>query len=132
MSGNLASGQTQRDVGKRETASLIAATKVKATSVYNDSGDSLGSIDDVMLNKRSGQVAYAILSFGGFLGLGEKYYPLPWNKLTYSDTFGGYVVALDKRVLEGAPAYDRSASPDWSTPAYGDQVDEYYRSTTVI
>ncbi len=119
---NMASG----DVSQRETTSLIAASKVNGTSVYNQLGDSLGSIYDVMLDKRSGQVGYAVLSFGGFLGMGEKYHPLPWNRLTYSEQHGGYVIDLDKRQLEGAPAYSTSDNPDWTTGAYSDSVDKYY------
>lgn len=114
------------DLGERETTSLIAASKVKGTKVYSPAGDSLGSIYDVMLNKHSGHVTYAVLSFGGFLGMGEKYHPLPWNKLTYDERQGGYVVDLDKSVLEGAPAYAASDSPDWETGRYGNTVDEYY------
>ena len=118
--------QTSTDVNKSETASLIAASKVKGTSVYNHQGESLGSIYDVMINKRSGQVSYAVMSFGGFLGMGEKYHPVPWNKLTYSEQYGGYVVNLDKRQLEGAPAYDVSDTPDWTTGTYGSTIDKYY------
>jgi sporulation protein YlmC with PRC-barrel domain len=114
------------EIARKETSSLIAASKVKGTSVYNNAGDSLGSIYDVMLEKRSGKVTYAVMSFGGFLGIGEKYHPLPWHELTYSDQFGGYVVNLDRSVLEGAPAYDASATPDWSSPAYTDRIDAYY------
>jgi sporulation protein YlmC with PRC-barrel domain len=62
---------------------LIAASKVNGTSVYNRAGEKLGSVYDVMLEKVSGRAEYAILSFGGFLGIGEKYHPLPWNVLTY-------------------------------------------------
>jgi sporulation protein YlmC with PRC-barrel domain len=114
------------DIGRKETSSLIAASKVKGTSVYNNAGDSLGSIYDVMLDKRSGKVTYAVLSFGGFLGIGEKYHPLPWQELTYSDQLGGYVVNLDRDMLEGAPVYDESAAPDWTSPAYTDRIDAYY------
>jgi sporulation protein YlmC with PRC-barrel domain len=118
--------QTSTDVNKSETTSLIAASKVNGTSVYNPQGESLGSINDVMLNKRSGQVSYAVMSFGGFLGLGEKYHPVPWKKLTYNEAYGGYVIDLDKRQLEGAPAYAASETPDWAGGTYGNTVDKYY------
>lgn len=122
---------TGRDVAESETVSLIAASKVSGTKVYNRAGESLGSIYDVMVNKRTGQVTYAVLSFGGFLGIGEKYYPLPWNRLTYNASHGGYVVAIDKEALEGAPAYGVSENPDWSTPAYGDSIDEYWENSVL-
>jgi len=114
------------EIARKETSSLIAASKVKGTSVYNNAGDSLGSIHDVMLEKRTGKVTYAVLSFGGFLGIGEKYHPLPWHELTYSDQFGGYVVNLDRNMLEGAPAYDASDAQDWTAPGYTDRIDSYY------
>jgi sporulation protein YlmC with PRC-barrel domain len=129
MSSYTGTNPTGSDLGARETQSLIAASKVNGTSVYNASGESLGTIHDVMLNKRSGQVTYAVLSFGGFLGIGEKYHPLPWDKLTYSEQHGGYVVNLSKDVLQNSPAYASSETPDWSTPAYGNSVDDYYRRT---
>ncbi len=109
---------------------LIAASKVNGTSVYNRSGDKLGSIYDVMLDKVSGKSQYAVLSFGGFLGIGEKFYPLPWNTLTYDPAQGGYVVDLDKSVLEGAPAYDSQDSSEWNDTGWGKRVDDYYGSPT--
>ena len=66
-----------------ETDRLIASNKVEGTAVYNRQGERLGSIYNFMVDKRSGQVEYAVLSFGGFLGIGEDYYPLPWKALTY-------------------------------------------------
>lgn len=115
-----------RGMATNETATLIAATKVKGTSVYNRKGESLGSIDDVMIDKRSGQVSYAIMSFGGFLGMGESYHPLPWQVLDYDERQGGYVVDLDKDRLKAAPSYERDAAPDWESGEYGRKVDDYY------
>jgi hypothetical protein len=80
-----------------------------------------------MVHKRSGQVAYAVLSFGGFLGIGESYHPLPWNELTYDPALGGYVVSVTREQLEDAPAYSASDVPDWDDPAYRRRIDEYYR-----
>ncbi|MGE0095277.1 MAG: PRC-barrel domain-containing protein, partial [Alphaproteobacteria bacterium] len=95
-------------IAKEETASLISADKVEGTSVYNTGDEKIGTIDDVMIDKRSGHVAYAVMSFGGFLGMGEKYHPLPWQMLHYDTAIDGYRVDLDKETLKGAPAYDRS------------------------
>ena len=69
-----------------------------------------------MLNKRSGRVAYAIMSFGGFLGIGESYHPLPWRTLNYEPGIGGYVVDIDSSRLQGAPYYDSSTDPIGRTP----------------
>lgn len=124
--------QASANLNKSETMSLIAASKVNGTSVYNRQGDSLGSIYDVMLNKQNGQVSYAVMSFGGFLGMGEKYHPVPWKKLTYSEQYNGYVVDLDKRQLEGAPAYGASDTPNWAGGTYGGTIDKYYDSLPPI
>ena len=110
---------------QNETERLIASDKVEGTAVYDRAGNRLGSIQHIMLEKRSGQAAYAVMSFGGFLGIGEKYHPLPWNALTYDPTVGGYVVDTTREQLEGAPAYEAEASP-WSDPAYGRGVNDYY------
>ena len=80
-----------------ETTSLISAGKVQGTNVYNTQGDSLGEVYDVMIDKMSGKVAYAVMSFGGFLGMGNRYHPLPWSTLKYDTRQGGYVVGLTKR-----------------------------------
>jgi sporulation protein YlmC with PRC-barrel domain len=114
--------------GESETISLIAASKVKGTIVYNADGQNLGSIYDVMIDKRSGMVAYAVLSFGGFLGLGENYHPLPWKQLAYSEQYGGYLVNLSRDFLRGAPAYAVSDAPDWASPRYLGEIDHYYDS----
>ena len=107
------------------SGTLIAADKVKGADVYNLAGDKLGNVDDIMIDKVSGRAIYAVMSFGGFLGLGEKYHPLPWATLKYDAQKGGYVVNLDKKRLEGAPNYDRGSKFDW-TPDYGRKVDTYY------
>src|SRR6202000_296430 len=84
---------------------LIAASQVQGTTVYNTGLEKLGSIEDVMIDKASGRIAYAILGFGGLLGIGDHFYPLPWEKLTYNTEIGGYVVDIDRDTLEGAPSY---------------------------
>lgn len=79
-----------------------------------------------MVNKRSSQVAYAVMSFGGFLGIGTSYHPLPWNELTYDTYLGGYVVNRTKEQLEGAPAYSPSQLQSWDDAAYAGRIDGYY------
>ena len=100
-----------------ETVSLISAGKVQGTNVYNTDGNSLGEVYDVMIDKVSGKVAYAIMSFGGFLGVGERYHPLPWNNLKYDTRQGGYVVGLTLQQLEGAPTFARTDTPAWGDRA---------------
>jgi sporulation protein YlmC with PRC-barrel domain len=84
----------------------ILASKVKGTPVYSDGGDKIGTVEDIVLDKQSNQIMFAALGFGGLLGVGEKYYPVPWSLLDYDEDKGGYVVPLSKDRLETAPAYD--------------------------
>jgi hypothetical protein len=106
---------------------LIAANKVQGTNVYNLAGDKLGSVDDIMIDKASGHAIYAVMSFGGFLGMDKKHHPLPWGTLKYDAQKGGYVVNLDKKLLEAAPNYDSDSEFKW-TPDYGRKVDSYYKA----
>jgi len=75
-----------------ETDRLISSQKVDGTAVYSRNGDSLGTVDHLMIDKFSGQVEYAVMSCGGFLGMGESYNPVPWKSLTYDTNLGGYVM----------------------------------------
>jgi hypothetical protein len=113
-------------VATDETDRLIASNKVEGTAVYNRQGERLGSVYNFMVDKRSGQVEYAVMSFGGFLGIGDSYHPLPWKTLKYDTSMGGYVVDLDKNRLQGAPSYASSEIPDWSDPRYSRRIDDYY------
>src|SRR5207244_13403419 len=99
-------------VDTRETARLIASDKVEGTPVYRSNGGRVGQIERVMIDKFSGKVAYAVMSFGGFLGIGEDYYPLPWSVLTYDPDLGGYKVNLTEQQLKNAPKY--SQHEDWN------------------
>ena len=108
-----------------ETDRLIASNKVEGTAVYNRQGDRLGSVYNFMVDKRSGKAEYAVMSFGGFLGIGEGYHPLPWNVLTYDTDQGGYVVDLDKGMLEKAPSYQSGEEPRYDR-AYGERVYGHY------
>ncbi|MEO8560332.1 MAG: PRC-barrel domain-containing protein, partial [Rhodospirillales bacterium] len=97
---------TTRTVDKMTPNRLISADRVEGTAVYNRKGEKLGSIENVMIDKYSGHVAYAIMSFGGFLGIGDKQHPLPWSVLDYVPDQGGYVVDLDRDQLMKAPQID--------------------------
>lgn len=120
---------TRDDILERdETVNLIASNKVEGTAVYNRAGEKLGTVSHFMVGKRNGRVEYAVMSFGGLFGLGERYHPLPWDVLTYDTDKGGYVVDLDKAILEAAPWYDRGQEPVWDR-AYGARVYDYYGVT---
>jgi sporulation protein YlmC with PRC-barrel domain len=114
------------DDPKNTSGRLIGADQVQGTYIYNPAGDNLGSVQDVMIDKVSGRIAYAVVGFGGFLGIGDRHYPLPWEKLKYDPSMGGYVVDLDRRTLEGAPSYATNEAAGWEDPAWGRRVDDYY------
>ncbi|WP_161956785.1 PRC-barrel domain-containing protein [Sphingosinithalassobacter portus] len=118
------------DVDAHETNRLIASDKVEGTAVYNRSGERLGSVERFMVDKRSGQVEYAVMAFGGLFGLGHRHYPLPWRALTYDTDQQGYVVDVTKEQLEGAPSYDPEGE---SEPVYdrmfGETIYAYYGIT---
>jgi hypothetical protein len=123
--GTTTTTTTGGGVAVDETDRLIASDKVEGTAVYDRQGTRLGSVHTVMIDKYSGQVAYAVMGFGGFLGLGERHHPLPWRSLTYDTGLGGYVVDVTREQLERAPSYGRDEAP-WGDPAYGRRVSDYY------
>ena len=84
----------------------ILSSKVKGTAVYNSGGDKIGHIEDIVLDKESDHIMFAALGFGGVLGMGEKYAPVPWSLLNYSKDKGGYVVPMSEDQIKAAPAYD--------------------------
>jgi sporulation protein YlmC with PRC-barrel domain len=79
---------------RRVAGNLIGSDKVEGTAVYGPDGTKIGSIERVMIDKLNGKVSYAVLSFGGFLGIGDDYYPLPWRSLKYDTNLGGYVTGI--------------------------------------
>jgi hypothetical protein len=103
---------------------LLSSNKVDGTKVASRDGDALGSVHSLMINKRTGHSTYAVLSLGGFLGIGKSYYPLPFELLSYDHVADGYVVKIDRRVLEGGPSWANNA-PDFNQ-AYADRVSNYY------
>ena len=107
------------------TRDVISSDRVEGTHVYNTSGDKLGTIDDLMIDKVSGQVRYAVMEFGGFLGIGTDRYPVPWSMLKYDTALDGYVVPLDKATLERAPRYAGDKVPAYDD-AYNSAVNKYY------
>ena len=109
-----------------ETGRLISSQKVDGTAVYNRSGDRLGDVDHMMIDKFTGQVEYAVMSCGGFLGVGESYSPVPWKSLDYDVNLGGYVIDTDRAKLASAPRYQSSGQPNWSDRAYTERVDQYW------
>jgi hypothetical protein len=114
--------------------SLITARRVNGTPVFDLAGARIGQVEDLSIGKVSGQVVYALLSFGGFLGLGERFHPLPWAVLKYDVAKDGYVVPLDKERLKAAPSYSKAELEAFGGEdrIYRDALFEYYSSYGAI
>jgi hypothetical protein len=110
----------------RETGSLIGSDKVEGTAVYGAGDSKIGHIERVMIDKLSGKVSYAVLSFGGFLGIGDDHYPLPWQSLKYDTNLGGYRTGITESQLKGAPKYSNDNAWNWNDPARARSVNDYY------
>jgi hypothetical protein len=108
-----------------ETSRLIPSNKVEGTPVYSRDRHRLGTVYNFMVDKVSGQVEYAVLRYGGFMGMGQRYYPLPWRVLTYHRDAGGYVIDMSARDFESAPSFDRTDEPEFDHD-YGRRVHSWY------
>ncbi|MDO9443139.1 MAG: PRC-barrel domain-containing protein [Beijerinckiaceae bacterium] len=108
-----------------ETVSLIGSDKVQGTAVYGPDGDRVGAIERVMIEKTTGRVSYAVLSFGGFLGIGDDEYPLPWPSLKYNTELGGYQTMITRDQIEGAPKTERDGEWNWGREG-ARKIDDYY------
>jgi sporulation protein YlmC with PRC-barrel domain len=95
--------QDLRTISTPVASNMVSSADVNGTNVYSPSGDHLGHVDHLMIDKKSGQIAYAILSFGGFLGIGAGEHPLPWKKLSYDVNVNGYVTDVTPEQLTDAP-----------------------------
>jgi sporulation protein YlmC with PRC-barrel domain len=107
---------------------LIASDRIEGTAVRRSNGDKLGTIERLMIDKKSGQVVYAVMAFGGFLGMGEDHHTLPWSVLSYNTALDAYELNLTDEQLRGAPAraagHDASFDRDWE-----EHVHRYYNAT---
>ena len=109
-----------------ETISLIGSDKVEGTPVYDADGNRIGAIERVMIEKTSGRVSYAVLGFGGFLGIGDDHYPLPWPSLKYNTDLGGYQTLITVDQIKGAPKYGSGNDWNWGDPTRTKGLDDYY------
>ena len=107
---------------------LILASRVKNTPVFNSYGDKIGHIEDLSIARGSGKIRYALMSFGGFLGIGEKFHPLPWSVLSYDKEREGYSLPLTKEQLSDAPSYtaEELAAYGGHDVAYSENIYKYY------
>ena len=107
---------------------LIESDRVEGTTVYDRQGNNIGSIKRLMIEKLSGRVAYAVMSFGGFLGMGAEEHAIPWSKLTYDTRLDGYQTDISESQLQGAPAFSRARSWDWTDRSQERKLHDYYRA----
>jgi sporulation protein YlmC with PRC-barrel domain len=107
---------------------VFPASKLTGNRVRNSAGEDLGKIEEIMIDAATGTVAYAVLSFGGFLGLGDKLFAAPWRSLTLNTRDHEFILNIDRKRLESAPGFDRNHWPDMSDPTWGSHIDEFYGS----
>jgi sporulation protein YlmC with PRC-barrel domain len=107
---------------------LIESDRVEGTTVYDPNGNDIGTIKRLMIEKVSGKVTYAVMSFGGFLGIGAEEYTIPWNKLDYDTTLGGYRTDITEEQLTGAPTFYREDNYRWSDRERERELHDYWRA----
>jgi hypothetical protein len=110
-------------------SNLIASDKESGKAVYGADNKKIGSIENVMIDKPSGEIAYAVLSFGGFLGIGKDHYPVPWKVLRYDTALGGYRSDISEHRLKGAPKHGTETIFDWN--ARYAELDDYYNDEVI-
>lgn len=108
---------------------VLAASTLAGDSVRNRNGEDLGKIDELMIDIPSGRVAYAVLSFGGFLRMGNRLFAVPWSALTVDEDRKCFILDVDKTTLENAPGFDKDNWPDMANQSFGSEVYKYYDRT---
>lgn len=111
------------------TRQTLSASTLAGDKVINSKGEKLGKVEDIMIDVDTGRVAYVVLSFGGFMGIGDKLFAIPWQAMRVDERQHCFVLDMDKSRLERAPGFDKSNWPDMSDPAFGSQVHSYYNVT---
>lgn len=115
-----------RDVKGRWMQNVMAADTLTGDKVVNSQKEDLGKIEHLMIDLEKGRVAYAVLSFGGFLGMGDKLFAIPWSALTIDTGEKQFVLDVDKQRLERAPGFDKANWPDMADHTWGAEVSKYY------
>lgn len=105
---------------------LMRADTLIGENVYNPEGIELGEIKDIMLDVKAGTIAYAVLSFGGFLGIGDKLFAIPWKALHPDEVYKRFILNVDKERLKSAPGFDKDKWPDMADPTWQNKVQSYY------
>ncbi len=119
---NANKAQVPRGPGKR----VLSAGTLAGDRVKNAAGEDLGNIEEIMIDLESGRIAYAVLSFGGFLGIGDKLFAVPWDALTLNLEDHEFLLDVDKRVLENAPGFDKDDWPNMGDPTWSSAIHDHY------
>jgi sporulation protein YlmC with PRC-barrel domain len=109
---------------------LLSASTIAGDDVVNSAGESLGKIEELMIEPTNGQVEYAVLSFGGFLGMGEKLFAIPWRQLELQADEHRFMLNMPRERLEQAPGFDKNKWPDTSQRGWSTEIDQYYAERT--
>jgi sporulation protein YlmC with PRC-barrel domain len=107
---------------------IMSASTLSGDKVVNQAGEDLGKIDDIMIDTPTGRVAYAVLSFGGFLGMGDKLFAIPWSRLALDEDRKAFILNIDRAMLERAPGFDKDNWPDMADRTWASQIHTYYGS----
>ena len=105
---------------------LLPASTIEGTAVQNAAGEDLGEINEIMIDLDQGRIAYAVLSFGGFLGMGNKLFAIPWEALKIASAGDVFILNVPREKLEHAPGFDQDQWPDWADPSWGENIHTYY------
>lgn len=108
---------------------VLSADSLQGTNVRNREGDDLGKIEEIMLDQSSGKVAYAVLSFGGFMGMGDKLFAIPWKAISLDREDENAILNVQPDVLKNAPGFDKDHWPDFADPKWGESIHAHYNST---
>lgn len=119
---------TKTDPDKRYRR-VLAASTMEGDNVQNSAGESLGKVDEIMIDIPSGKVAYAVLSFGGVLGIGNKLFAVPWNALRLDEDEKVFILNVDKRTMESAPGFDKDNWPDMANTTWATGLFQHYGTT---
>lgn len=107
-------------------ANVVKASDVINVKVMNSAEEDLGKIEELIIDKTTGNVCYAVLSFGGFLGMGNKLFALPWNAIKYDNFNDKFILNISKEKLENAPGFDKNNWPNWSNREWATSIYDYY------
>ncbi|MGA2984053.1 MAG: PRC-barrel domain-containing protein [Terriglobia bacterium] len=108
---------------------LLSTSSLTGDSVVNRAGEDMGKIEEIMIDLDHGRVAYAVLSFGGFLGMGDKLFAIPWQAFSVDTAHKKLILNAKKEVLEKAPGFDKTNWPNMADPAWGSNLYGYYGYT---